>query len=131
MRYILNYESRKHLNVEHFVKVRFLDVDSRIKYLSLSMMHKIYYGKAPSYLCNFEKTSNVHDHETRNSLMSYVLPEIKTHGRFSFRYNGAKLWNHLPLNIRELESKDLFKTSCKKHLLSQMYEKEENQFVYY
>jgi hypothetical protein len=131
IRYILGYDSRYHLDVKDFVKVKMLDVSSRINYLTSNMMFNVCNGIAPSYLCTFMKISDVHNHATRNSDFGFVIPHVKTQGTFSFMYNGAKLWNNLPVNIRMLDSKKLFKTTCKKHLFSVMKLKESSEFIYY
>jgi hypothetical protein len=46
------------------------------------------------------------------------LPKVNgATGQFTFKYAGAKDWNSLPLNIREMISLSKFKRSVKAHLL--------------
>ena len=106
-----------------FRKLKLLDVPTRFEYLSLSMMYSIYNNMAPSYLCSFS-------HSTRRSNMSYVIPHVKTQGSKSFMYNVAKLWNDLPVSIKSVDSKDLFKSKCKTFLFNKMTAKEDSDFVF-
>ena len=103
IRFILEYNSRQHLYVKDFVRDGFLTVEKRYDYLSVNIMHNVFYGRAPSYLCNLKRFEDVHSYNTRRSQLSFVLPEIKTQGKRTFIYNGTKLWNSLPLNIKVIE----------------------------
>ena len=131
IRYILGYGSRHHLTVNDFKKVKMLDVQSRVNYLTLNMMHNVFYGLAPEYLCTFTKISEIHDHETRNSMLGYHIPHTNSHGKSSFMYNGAKLWNDLPISIKTVESKELFKFSSKKHQFKIMSLLESSEYIYF
>ena len=92
-------------------------------------MYNVYYGKAPSYLCSFDNVS--HSHNTRNKNMSYIIPHVNSQGSNSFTFNGAKLWNNVPLSIKAVESKDNFKYKCKLYLFNKMLENERSEYVYY
>ena len=46
-----------------------------------------------------KKTSEVHSYSTRNSQLSYVIPDEKTQGKLSFMYNTAKVRNNLADHI--------------------------------
>ena len=66
--------------------------------------------------CNIAQLD--HNHATRNRHISF---EVKIHGSKAFKYNGIKLWNDLPCNIRESNIKEDFKSKCKKcQLFNQM-----------
>ena len=95
------------------------------------MMYSIYNGTAPSYLCNFKKVSEIHSYSTRHSNMSYVIPHVKSQGSKSFTFNGAKLWNNLPMYVKNETTKDGFKLKCKEYLFSQMSKQEECDYIYY
>ena len=111
------------------MKVKYLDIESRFHYLSCNMMFNIYNGKAPSYLCTFDKVTDVHSHFTRNSNMCYVIPQVKTQGSRSFMFNAAKAWNDIPNCIKNVDSKDDFKMKCKSYLFKRMQDEENNEFV--
>ena len=131
VRFILGHDCRTHLMYKDFRKVNYLNVSSRIDYLSLNMMYNIYNGSAPSYLCSFKKVSDVHSYSTRRSNLSYVIPHVKTQGSKSFTFNGAKLWNNLPMFVKNETTKDGFKHKCKEYLFSQMSQQEESDYIYY
>ena len=127
IRFILEYNSRRHLFAKDFIKAGYLSVEKRYDYLSVNLMYKIYYDQAPSYLCQFKKVDSVHSYETRGSVMTYVLPNIKTQGKKTFMYNGAKLWNSLPVSMKRIECMDNFKMKCKKYFFGLMEKKENSQ----
>ena len=43
-----------------------------------------------------------------------IIPKIKTQGKKTFVYNGAKLWNSHDVSMRSSQCKDRFKEECKK-----------------
>ena len=129
IKFILDYDSRRHLYYKEFLKVGLLSVEKRQDYLSVNLMHRIFYGLAPSYLCNFRRVDSSHSHRTRHSIKSFVLPEVKSQGKKSFMYNGARLWNSLPVNIRLIENKDNFKKKCKRYFFKEMELCEQNVFT--
>ena len=129
IRYILDYDGCKHLYFKDFLKAGVLSVEKRYNYLSVNLMHRIYYGMAPSYLCKFIKVDSVHTYGTRHSFMSYVLPEIKSQGKKSFMYNGARLWNGLPVSIRSIDNKENFKKKCKKYFFKEMENTENSEYT--
>ena len=129
LRFILNKDNRFHLDTSSFAKVKWLNVSKRNDYLALSLMYNVFHKIAPSYLCNFTRIEEVHDHVTRYSRMSFVLPKVKSNGASSFSFCGIKLWNSLPLNIKSLDEKDKFKVSCKLHLFNQMVSSEQSQYA--
>ena len=59
IRYILKYDSRHHLECSDFAKLNFLNVSSRVDYLSCSMIFNIFHNTAPEYLCNVHLVDHV------------------------------------------------------------------------
>ena len=95
--------------INDFKKLKFLNVENRINYLTLNMMFNVYYDRAPRYLRqNFTKCENVHTC-TRYSEKSFNVPSVKTHGSLTFVFNGTKLWNSLPVSIKYIVTKDRLK----------------------
>ena len=68
------------------------------------LMYKITHGMAPTVLIELFSTSSVirpHDHNLRNSNMNLYIPFPKTdYLKKCIGYNGAKLWNELPSEIK-------------------------------
>ena len=108
IRFILGYDSREHLYVKDFVRAGFLSIEKRFEYLSVNMMYNIFYNRAPSYLCQFKKVEDLHSHNTRNSLECLMFCQQSKLRVKTFMYNGAKLWNSLPVSIKVIECKDNF-----------------------
>ena len=127
IRYVLSYGPRHHLVHSDFIRLKCLNVPSRVDYLTLNLMYKIFHKSAPKYMYNVEITS--HRHNTRNSSMSFMVPHVKTQGSMSFKFNGVKLWNELPDNIKMVEDKGAFKSKCKHFLMSKMYKEETSEFT--
>ena len=67
--------------------------------------------------------SSVHQYSTRQASQGDLYMSKKNslqYGLKSIRYLGAKLWNALPLELRNVPSKPLFKTKLKIHLLNKV-----------
>lgn len=129
IRYIQQYDSRSPVKNCDFKKLKCLDIDRRVEYLTLNSMYNIFHATAPSYMCNIEKVN--HNHNTRFSSNAFVLPHVRSKGKTSFKYNGAKLWNSLPNHLKSQESKSSFKRKCKSFLMSKMSREEECDFIFY
>lgn len=114
------------IGTESFDKIKWLDVISRVDFLTLSLMYKIHNGMAPEYLCNLNRLN--HSYATRYNDNAYVIPHCDSKGKCTFQYNGIILWNNLPSDIKQSESLSNFKKKCKLHLFSEMRRKESNMF---
>ena len=89
-------------------------------FLSLNIVHKVFYQKTPEYLRSFfTRTTEVHDYNTRGSLCNFKIPATLNNNVVfkSFSYNGAKAWNSLPNNIKGKPQYHLFKYALKHHLV--------------
>ena len=125
--YLLNYGCRRHIGFNDFKKSNCLDINARVDYMSLNLMFNIFNNVAPSYMCDINRIS--HRHNTRQSDSAYVVPGVKGQGSKSFKFNGSKLWNELPTNVKHVQQKNRFKKECKALLMTRMKEKEEMNVV--
>ena len=69
----------------------------------------------------FLLSSSVHQYSTRQASQGdpYIIRKNSLqYGLKSIRYHGAKLWNTLPLELRNAPTKIMFKTKLKIHLLT-------------
>ena len=115
IRFVIGISPRSHIGTAEFKKVNWLPVEKRIEQIKLNNIHRIVHGNAPSYLReNVSFVSQQHSIRTRYSQMALTLPRIKSHGECSFRYSAAKLWNGVPVNIRNVQSLPRFKAMSKK-----------------
>ena len=90
--------------------------------MSLNLMFNIFNNVAPSYMCDINRIS--HRHNTRQSDSG-----VKGQGSKSFKFNGSKLWNELPTNVKHVQQKIRFKKECKALLMTRIKEKEEINVV--
>ena len=120
VRFILCKGSRFHLEGHHFRKLNILKVNDRVEYLMLNLMHSIFYGSAPSYLCNTFKIRESGDQfiRTRHSVNSFYLPKVNTHGIKTLRFKGVRLWNGLNNDLKQCRGKAAFKRKLKNLFLS-------------
>ena len=69
----------------------------------------------PSSLSNmFQKTSEVHKHQTRQAKHDFLLPKPKTNYlKKAFSYRGAVAWNNLTSAGKNSDSVNAFKPKLK------------------
>ena len=104
-----------------------LDICARVD-MTLNLMFNIFNNVAPSYMCDINLIS--HRHNTRQSDSAYVVPRVKGQGSKSFKFNGSKLWNELPANVKHAQQKKRFKKECKTMLMTRMKHREEMNVVH-
>ena len=87
----------------------------KARQLTLSLVHKIFYGVAPAYLShNFTLLKDVHNKGTRGQKGgNFYLPKASGLSQKTFYYNGIKEWNCLPNYIKQIECPDKFKEAVK------------------
>ena len=71
----------------------------------------------------FLLSSSVHQYSTRQASQGDLYVSKKNslqYGLKSIRYQGAKLWNTLPLELRNAPTKIMFKTKLKIYLLNKL-----------
>ena len=68
-----------------------------------------------------------HSYNTRNSVLSLVMPRVNSSGHKSFSNIADKFWNQLPIPIRATETHLHFRSLIKKpHFMSLVKIEEEN-----
>ena len=107
--------------------MKWLSVNKRYDYLTLSTLYNVFDGSAPKYMLD-SFSCHKHTYQTRNATNSFILPHVKTNGHNSYRFNSIKLWNSLPFTPSE--SKDVFKNNCKLYLIDVMKREDDCEFVY-
>ena len=79
-------------------------------------------------MCDMNRIRHIYN--TRGSNASYAVPHVKGQGCKMFLYNGIKLWNELPVNVKTIQKKYMFKKECQTILMNRMKGINENEFVY-
>ena len=84
------------------------------------MVHKILNEQCPEILKQkFTKRSQVSKYETRRANdLQVPRPRLEITKK-SFSYKGAKVWNDIPNNIRNVESAALFNKQARNYFLGQ------------
>ena len=128
-RFILDLGPRSHIGQSELDQIKTLNTRDRATQIILGHMFNIFHKKAPSYL--IQSFSNIpHNYNTRRAERSFFLPRPRGVDITNFSFQGAKLWNDLPLSIKRIDTKDNFKKKLKLHLRSKSYEREARNFIF-
>jgi hypothetical protein len=127
MRFVLDLDSRAHIDPSHLKSLSWLPVHRRVEQIMLCHVFKTKNGRSPDYMCeHFISQDSVHNYSTRLSQKGgYCLPKVKGQGSKSFAFSGIKLWNDLPVELVEINRLQSFKVAIKSHLMNSIY------FFYY
>jgi hypothetical protein len=110
---------RKHDHITPVLKaLHWLPIPQRIDFKILLLVFKCLHGLAPTYLRDLLKQYT--PARTLRSTNSYLLQvpksRLKSYGDRAFPIVGPRLWNALPLNIKNCETITSFKSALKSHL---------------
>ena len=103
--------------------LHWLPVKFRIVFKVLLLVYKALNGMAPPYLSDMlcYRSYSRSLRSASQKLLVVHRTNMKTYGDRAFSIAGPKLWNQLPLSIRELSSIDSFKKSLKTYLFRLAY----------
>ena len=107
----------------HWLPIRF-----RLDYKIALLVYKCYKGKAPKYLCELLKieqrteiSRRLRSHQDNSVLYKIPFTKAKTFADRSFGVAGPRIWNGLPIDVREAGTVDSFKTKLKTFLFWKCY----------
>ena len=103
-----------------FKRFKLLNLDNLYKLETAKFMFHINQENSGNFLQKeFMKTSKLHCYNTRQSSdLGFSLPSISTNFKRNFlTFDGVKIWNSLPLEIKSTRNKNPFKKMMKKYLL--------------
>lgn len=99
----------------HWLPIRY-----RIHFKILLLTFKCLHGLAPKYLSDLLTVSKPSRYNLRNHMGTLLTPaSVKfkvTLGDRAFKSSAPKLWNSLPLSIRNIQSLNKFKAQIKTYL---------------
>ena len=105
-----------------FARLELLKIDDIRQLQLLLFVHDCLNKTAPVYFNDyFVSCSQLHHFNTRLASRGDLFLERKNtfqYGIRSIEHNGVRLWNMLPVSIRESFSGSVFRSELKKHLLS-------------
>ena len=120
-RLVLQLGTREHVTPA-LRQLHWLPVHLRVKHKLCTMMHSVHTGQCPAYLSNMVHA--VADNPSRPGLRSadtsdYHKPRCHSAlGERSFAYAGPLAWNDLPLSIRNIRDRTLFRKHLKTFLFN-------------
>ena len=89
------------------------------------LVHKCIYGVAPQYLLDLIKIEESSRYQLRSDrgilLMDNTYRTKKTLGHRAFENTAPKVWDRLPLEIRQCQSLNIFKVLLKAHLFKSAF----------
>ena len=113
---------RKYDHISEFLKrEHWLPVKKRVEYKIHLLVFKALNGSAPSYLSEMLSTESNDRYELRSNDDPTSLAGTKTQTTFgdrAFCVAGPRLWNTLPVSIRNIETVNVFKSRLKTYLFT-------------
>ena len=117
----ISHEHPRSHTLPVFKTLKLLGLQDVFQFKMLSFLFESVNKMNPMYFHNFFTcTSSIHEHDTRHSYRDVFLAHKNSlqYVLKSIRYVGAKMWNDLPVELRNSPSKYSFKKHLKKHNLS-------------
>ena len=101
-----------------------LPVHFRILFKVLLLVYKALNGMAPLYITELlsYRTCSRTLRSTDQKLLAVPKSRLKTYGDRAFSVAAPKLWNELPLDLRSLDTINLFKKHLKTDLFKKAYD---------
>jgi len=117
----MHWKSSDRSMTASLIRLRWLSINIRIKYKTVSFTHKLVHSNSPSYLTAFLKP-----HVPVRSLRSAQLNALEVRicrtvdGSFAFTHHAPSVWNSIPLSVREPISGS-FHCALKTHLFLEVF----------
>ena len=127
IRFILDLGPRTRITCDILESVNMLYTSDRVTQLRLNHVFNIFNGYAPNYLYqHFERNEGI----TRGaSNLNFLVPRVGSQGTSNFYYNAILDWNSLPVQIKQINNKSIFKENIKSHLLAKARHTENDDFI--
>ena len=114
--------TKKHEHISPVIKsLHWLPISKRIEYKILTLTYKCIHDQAPSYLKDLIKEYEPSRalRSASQHLLQVPVTRLKSYGDRTFAKAAPLLWNQLPLQIRETDSLDAFKSMLKTHMFNE------------
>ena len=129
IRFINQLGPRERITNEMLSELNLVNVDTRVKQLSLNHIHKLINNKCPAYMK--ENFVNVKDfHKYQNIIYYYTIPNCQGPKSHTFYYSAIKDWNSLPEKLKTIQDNKKFKFELKKFLQLHNQSKDEDVYMY-
>ena len=114
VRYLLNMNFREELTEEHFKSLGVLTLSKQYELNKTLLIHKIYHERTPFYLSKLLKKATER-YGSKNLIPPLVRIDLIKN---SLSFSGSTLWNNLPIDLKNVNSQNLFKKKLKIHLMN-------------
>ena len=132
MRFVPGYPLKSHIGIEEFTLLHWIPVCQRVKQIKLNNMYRLVHGNAHHYLKrDIFMVNDQHFFFPRNSILSVVLPHVKSSGKKTFRFSAGNIWNVLPVSPRSAEELLSLKKGVNKHLREELFTEARSDFHFY
>ena len=124
-RLIHRKRKRDHITPQ-LMQLHWLPIRNRIEYKIITICHKCLHSTAPKYLKDkipLKKQNQFYELKSNddNFTLKPNKAKLVTFGNRAFSVYGPKVWNRLPLQLRQISSHVSFKQKLKTHLFNQAY----------
>lgn len=121
-RLLMNIKKCEHITPS-LISLHWLPVQYRIDFKLLLLVYKSLHGLAPDYLSDLltEYQTGRTLRSTTQGLFKIPRTRLSQKGDRAFAVVAPRLWNSLPLYIRDAASVRVFKTQLKTHLFAMAY----------
>ena len=131
IRFILDMKPTEHIYQNQINSIGFHKMPDRAMQLMLNHVFKIRNNIAPLYLSQFfSQTSDVHNHNTRQSQWNYSVPTINSFTKGSFFYKATTGWNKLSPFVKSSQNIQTFKHRVKVELANKASNLEQCVFIF-
>ena len=118
VRFIFCYDSRAHVDSANLKVMSWMLVSDRVAFFKLLHVFKIKHALAPSYLSErFTAVEQTHAYNTRSRGRNFSISSSNSCSLTTFSYSAAKLWNDLPIHLKEIESLSCFRRRLRDFIL--------------
>ena len=115
---ISSYDSQAHVDSANLKVMSWMLVSDRVAFFKLLHVFKIKHALAPSYLSErFTAVEQTHAYNTRSRGRNFSISSSNSCSLTTFSYSAAKLWNDLPILLKEIESLSCFRRRLRDFIL--------------
>lgn len=117
MRFIIGCSRYTPIN-DMLHELQWLNVTQKTNFNTMMLVFKMKMGCLPDYLSsNLTTVAQTHGHETRGRNNFRIPNYTKAMTQNSLFYKGLKLYNSLPLEIKQSNTINEFKKKCRSHMM--------------
>ena len=101
--------------------LHWLPIKQRVQFKILLLTFKCLHGMAPRYLQDLIKVVNTSTRADKKTVLYEPKMRLVTYGDRAFVSAAPRLWNRLPVHIRQCSELSTFKSQLKTHLFKQAF----------